>query len=97
MPKNMIEVRDAVKSFKTYENGKGFLGSFRRKSFMKKALKGVSLNVKESEIVALLGRNGSGKSTIIKLMSGILYPDSGSIEVLNMNPWKERTKLAMNI
>ncbi|MEM3883603.1 MAG: ATP-binding cassette domain-containing protein [Methanothrix sp.] len=97
MPKNIVEAVGVVKSFKTYENGTGILGSLRRKSFMKKALKGISLSVKESEIVALLGRNGSGKSTMIKLMSGILYPDSGSIEVLNMNPWKERTKLAMNI
>lgn len=97
MPNNMVDARDVVKSFRTYENGKGFLGSLRRKSFMKKALKGVSLNVKESEIVALLGRNGSGKSTMIKLMSGILYPDSGSIKVQGMDPWKERTMLARNI
>ncbi|MCL4371889.1 ATP-binding cassette domain-containing protein [Candidatus Marsarchaeota archaeon] len=97
MPRSIVEVKGAVKSFRTYENRKGFFGSLRRKSFMKKALKGVSLNVKESEVVALLGRNGSGKSTMIKLMSGILYPDSGSIKVLGMDPWKERTKLAMNI
>ena len=97
MPTNIVEAIGIVKSFKTYENGKGLFGSLRRKSFMKKALKGVSLDVKESEIVALLGRNGSGKSTMIKLMSGILYPDSGSMKVLSMDPWKERTKLAMNI
>lgn len=93
----MVDVKNVVKSFRTYENGKGFLGSLRRRSFMKKALKGVSLSVKESEIVALLGRNGSGKSTMIKLMSGILYPDRGSVKVLGINPWKERTKLASNI
>jgi ABC-2 type transport system ATP-binding protein len=97
LPTNIVEAIGIVKSFKTYENGKGLFGSLRRKSFMKKALKGVSLDVKESEIVALLGRNGSGKSTMIKLMSGILYPDSGSMKVLSMDPWKERTKLAMNI
>ncbi len=97
MNKRIIAVDKAVKSFRTYENKKGFMSSLRRKSYMKKALKGVSFSISESEIVALLGRNGSGKSTMIKLMSGILYPDSGSISVLGMDPWKERTDLAWNI
>ncbi|MCD6474734.1 MAG: ABC transporter ATP-binding protein, partial [Anaerolineaceae bacterium] len=44
-----------------------------------KALHGVSLNIKEGEIVALLGANGAGKSTFLKVISGMLKPTSGSV------------------
>ncbi|MCX7569922.1 ABC transporter ATP-binding protein [Tumebacillus sp. DT12] len=46
------------------------------------ALKGVSLDVKEGEIVTLIGANGAGKSTILKTLSGLLKPTSGSIQFL---------------
>jgi branched-chain amino acid transport system ATP-binding protein len=46
------------------------------------ALKGVSLNVQESEIVALIGNNGAGKTTLLKTISGLVRPTSGSIEFL---------------
>ncbi|MEM3181004.1 MAG: ATP-binding cassette domain-containing protein [Candidatus Micrarchaeaceae archaeon] len=93
----MIVADSVRKSFKTYENKKGFGGFFRRKFYYKAALKGVSFSVDKGEIVALLGRNGSGKSTLIKLMAGILHPDSGSVRVLGMNPWKDRIRLAVRI
>ncbi len=93
----VIKVNRAVKQFKTYENGTGFLGFFGRKFYYKKALKGVSFTISRGEIVALLGRNGSGKSTMIKMLAGILHPDSGSIRVLGMDPWKDRITLAMKI
>lgn len=95
---NSIEVENLYKGFKTYETKKkGIMASFRRKYYIKKALKDVSLSIPEGSITALLGRNGSGKSTLIKLLTGILYPDSGSVRVLDFNPWEERMKLARNI
>ncbi len=94
----VIEVKNLRKSFKTYETlDSGFLASFRRKSIIKKAVRGISLTVKKGEIVALLGKNGSGKSTLIKMLTGILYPDSGKIRVLGLDPWNERKKLAENL
>ena len=45
------------------------------------ALKGVSLQVAEGEIVGLLGPNGAGKTTIIKILTGFLQPDDGTVEV----------------
>ena len=93
-----IVVSDVKKSFTTFENkNTGLFGSLRRKKKIAKALKGVSFNVERGEIVALLGRNGSGKSTIIKTLTGILHPDFGSVEVLGLDPWKERQELALRI
>lgn len=88
------------KRFKTHESLRGrkvFLASLRRRTFYKQALDDVSFAVPRGQIVALLGKNGSGKSTLTKIMTGILFPDSGEIRVLGLNPWRDRIKLAMEI
>lgn len=61
------------------------------------ALDGLTLTVQPGEFVAYAGSNGAGKSTTIKLLSGILQPSSGSIRVLGMNPAKERLLLMNQI
>lgn len=94
---HIIDVRNVSKTFKAYESkGTGIL-SIRRRSYIKHALNGVSLTMDRGEIVALLGKNGSGKSTLIKIMCGILYPKSGSVKVLGLNPWEQRIELARRI
>ena len=62
-----------------------------RKSFGKgakrtEAVKGVSLAIKPGEILAFLGRNGAGKTTTIKMIAGLLIPDSGTVTVNGLNP-----------
>ena len=95
---NAVEVEGVYKRFKAYENkDTGLFSSFRRKKKVVRALDGVSFSIKRGEIIALLGRNGSGKSTMIKTITGILHPDLGSVRVLGMDPWKDRQKLAMDI
>ena len=54
------------------------------------ALRGVSFSVDSGEIVGYIGPNGAGKSTTIKIMCGILEPDSGICEIKGRVPWKER-------
>jgi ABC-2 type transport system ATP-binding protein len=56
------------------------------------ALDGISFSVAGGEIAGFIGPNGAGKSTAIKIMSGILVPDSGECEVLGTCPWKERSR-----
>ncbi|HVC58259.1 MAG TPA: ATP-binding cassette domain-containing protein [Candidatus Acidoferrales bacterium] len=88
------------KRFKTHESLRGkkiFLASLRRRTFYKQALDDVGFSIPTGQIVALLGKNGSGKSTLTKIMTGILFPDSGEIKVLGLDPWRERVKLAMEI
>ena len=61
------------------------------------AVKNINLNIEKGEIIAFIGPNGAGKSTTIKMLTGILYPDSGSIKVMGIDPVKERKKLAYEI
>lgn len=97
----IISVEHLTKSFKVKEKEKGFIGSL--KSIVKtkfkeiQAVNDISFEVEEGEIIAFIGPNGAGKSTTIKMLTGILYPDSGKIEVLGIDPTKARKKLAYEI
>ena len=79
-----IEVRDVKKKFKVYHD-KGYtlkekaIFSFRNQYEERWILKGISFDVKKGEAVGLIGHNGCGKSTTLKLLTRIMYPDSGSI------------------
>ena len=97
---NVIEVKDLRKEFVskkriTKPNGKKSL--FKREKSIKNAVDGISFSVKEGEALAFIGPNGAGKSTTIKMLTGILYPTSGDIKVLGLNPSKERVKLSYQI
>lgn len=62
-----------------------------------KAVNDISFEVKEGERIAFIGPNGAGKSTTIKMLTGILFPSSGEINVLGFDPSKDRKKLAYKI
>ena len=62
-----------------------------------KAVDGVSFEVEKGEIFAFLGPNGAGKSTTIKMLTGILHATSGHIDVLGLNPAKQRSTLVYKI
>ncbi len=95
----VISAYDVSKSFRVYDvgTGKGVLGAFKRRYYSKQALRGVSFDIGEGEIVALLGENGAGKSTLIKTLTGIIYPDRGTVSVLGMEPHAERVGLMKRI
>ena len=97
----VIKVKHLIKTFKVKEKEKGFIGSLksiiRTKYKLVPAVNDISFEVDEGEIIAFIGPNGAGKSTTIKMLTGILYPDSGDIEVLGINPTKSRKKLAYEI
>jgi ABC-2 type transport system ATP-binding protein len=56
------------------------------------ALRGVDLSIRRGEVVAYAGPNGAGKSTTIKLLSGLLAPDAGTVRALGLDPVRERAR-----
>lgn len=90
----MIEVKNLSKTFKVSKRDKGlqeaFKSLFSRKYETIHALNNVSFSINEGEMVGYIGPNGAGKSTTIKIMSGILNPDSGQCIINGRTPWKDR-------
>lgn len=81
-----ICVKDVYKNFNVYLDKANtikekLLFLSRNRKEKREVLKGINLNIKKGEAVALIGTNGSGKSTLLKLMTKILYPNSGTIEI----------------
>ncbi len=88
----VIEVSHLTKAFRTYKKQPGFSGAlrglFRRKYEQTLAVKDVSFAIEPGELVGFLGPNGAGKTTTLKMLSGLLYPTSGSARVLGYVPWQ---------
>ena len=93
----MIEVKKLNKVFKKTIKKSGIKNFFFPEKKEYKAVKDVSFQVKKGEIVAFVGPNGAGKSTTIKMLTGILHPTSGYMNVAGLNPSKERKQLAYKI
>lgn len=96
----VIEVQNLKKEFivkkrAVKENGKKCL--FKKVKVIKNAVNDVSFSVEEGEALAFIGPNGAGKSPTIKMLTGILFPTSGTVKVLGLNPSKDRTKLSKQI
>lgn len=96
-----IRVRSLSKSFQIAERQAGFVGSlkglFNRTYRHVHALDGVSFDLGKGELVGYIGPNGAGKSTTIKILSGILVPDSGECTVAGLTPWQNRAEHVANI
>ncbi|HOX17165.1 MAG TPA: ATP-binding cassette domain-containing protein [Spirochaetales bacterium] len=97
----MIRVRNLGKTFVTQKRYPGFLGSLKglvtREKVRTVAVDDVSFDIDSGEIVGYIGANGAGKSTTIKMMTGILTPSSGRVTVDGVVPWERRMANAANI
>ena len=86
-----IIVKNINKSYKVHLKSEGVSGSiksiFKRRFITTEAVKDISFEVNSSEVLGLIGLNGAGKTTIIKMISGVIKPDNGYIEVLGSNPF----------
>src|SRR6185369_11306719 len=88
----VIEIEQLSKSYRVYQKQEGLLaamrGLLRREYREVQAVRDVSLQVEQGEFVAFLGPNGAGKTTTLKLLSGVIYPTSGTARVLGHVPWQ---------
>jgi len=91
---SIIKVKNLKKYYKVHEKEPGLKGSikslFSRKYKEVKAVDNISFEVKEGELVGFIGPNGAGKTTTLKCLSGLLYPTSGTVEVLGFTPWDRK-------
>ncbi|MDE6064998.1 MAG: ATP-binding cassette domain-containing protein, partial [Lachnospiraceae bacterium] len=90
----MITMEGICKSYRIAKRNAGLKEAckslFRRESETIEALSDVSFTIEDGEMVGYIGPNGAGKSSTIKILSGILTPDSGSCIVNGRTPWKDR-------
>ena len=90
----IITVEHLSKHFKVYKRRTGFWGNLSstvsRKHDIIKAVDDVNFTLERGELVGYIGANGAGKSTTIKMLTGILVPTSGHIEVMGLTPYRHR-------
>jgi ABC-2 type transport system ATP-binding protein len=93
-----IEVKNLTKNFKLRKKGQGSFKSFFMPEFtLSEAVRNLSFSLEQGERVAFVGPNGAGKSTTIKMLCGILHPDSGDVQINGLTPWIDRSALARQI
>ena len=97
----MIRVENLTKEFKINKKYPGFKGAiksfFSTEYITKRAVDDISFEINDGEIVGYIGANGAGKSTTIKMMTGILTPTNGIVTVNGIVPYENREKNAKNI
>lgn len=87
----MIAARDLAKSYRTAAKEPGFYGTlrhfFHRRYRSIDAVKGISFSIEPGEIVGFLGPNGAGKTTALKMLTGLIHPTAGSVQVAGHTPF----------
>ncbi|WP_010248056.1 ABC transporter ATP-binding protein [Acetivibrio cellulolyticus] len=98
---NIIQINNLTKHFKVLNRHEGLLGAakdlFSQDYKIVKAVDGISMQIAEGETIGFVGPNGAGKSTTIKMMTGVLEPSGGEININGYIPYKERKKYVQNI
>jgi len=101
MSEFIIDIQNLRKTFKRVKKKEGFLGTLQslwnRETELVHSVDGIDLQVRKGEIRGLIGPNGAGKSTTIKMMSGILHPSGGSVDIMGFTPWKERERFVLHL
>lgn len=97
----LIEFDDICKTYRVARReaglGNAIKSLFKREYNIINAINHVSFSINDGEMVGLLGPNGAGKSSTIKILSGILTPDSGTCLVNGQVPWKDRKEYVRKI
>ncbi|ETT45360.1 MULTISPECIES: ABC transporter ATP-binding protein [Paenibacillus] len=98
---DIITVKNLTKQYETYHRGQDaksvFKSLFHREKSIINSVEDLSFSVGKGEMIGILGPNGAGKSTTIKMLTGVLYPTSGEINVLGYNPHKQKNQYVKQI
>jgi len=96
-----IVVDHLIKNFEVNVKKPGLTGSIlsliKPEKKIVRALKNISFSIQPGELVGFIGPNGAGKTTTLKVLSGLLYPTNGFVQVLNYDPWERRTEFLKKI
>jgi ABC-2 type transport system ATP-binding protein len=96
-----IETQELRKSYISHKKAPGVWGGikglFSREKVEIEAVKGINLQIKQGELIGFLGPNGAGKTTTLKMLSGILYPTSGTASVLGFTPSDRKSEMLRQI
>jgi len=97
----IIEVQDLVKDFRTFRRREGVMGAlqnlFVREYLTVHAVDHINFSIARGEMVGYIGANGAGKSTTIKILTGILSPSGGRVVANGFVPYRERRRYTRNI
>ena len=97
----IIELKNISKSFFIASKEPGLNGTlrhfFNRKYNEKKVVKNINIEIKKGEIVGFLGANGAGKTTILKILCGLLYPTDGYISIAGYRPYERKAEFLNKI
>lgn len=96
-----VRVEHLKKYYQVFEKGPGVLASirsiFKRSYKSVRAVDDISFSISEGELVGFIGPNGAGKTTTLKVLSGLLYPTGGFVQVLGFTPWERRSDFLKQI
>ena len=91
----IIEVNGLGMEYKVSHKEEGLIASFKglfyRNYSVVEAIKDVSFKIEEGEFVGLIGPNGAGKTTLLKILSGILHPKAGNVQVMGFTAWERKS------
>src|SRR5205085_881344 len=96
----IIEVNNLVRDFKVSQKSKSsfrLLKNLFAPGETKRVVDQINFTINKGEFVGYLGSNGAGKSTTIKMLSGVLVPTDGTVKVLGIEPYRNRKQNAKNI
>ncbi len=101
MPDIIIKTHKLMRQYRTSKKAEGVLAALKQLFYnnveIKHALLPLDLEITSGEIVGLVGANGAGKTTLLKLLAGLIYPTSGSAQVLGYTPWERKNPFLQQI